>query len=119
MLGDLDDRPSVTGTLVTPVVGLVDAPPAYRLDEREVREVFEVPLARLLEPGVMRCEWWDASRIAPELRRRPLADLDPGEVDAARGRYQVWFFDVAPDRVIWGLTGRIVRELLDRAFRAG
>jgi hypothetical protein len=36
-------------------------------------------------------------------------------VDAA-GRHAVYLFDVAPDRVIWGLAARVVRDLVQRAF---
>jgi len=41
----------VTGYRVTPVVGLVTPPLELRLDEFEVAEVFEVPLAFLLDPA--------------------------------------------------------------------
>lgn len=119
VIGDLDDRPSVTQYLVTPVVGLVADPPVrFDRDEREVEEVFEVPLARFLEPGSLRFEWWDGSRIPPGAPRRPLLDLDEEEVDRERGRYRVYFFDgvAGPDRVIWGLTARILKDLLDRTF---
>jgi len=119
ILGPLDQRPSVTSYLVNPFVGLVRAPPpqGFRREEREVREVFEVPLARFLSPGMPRGEWWDERRLPPSLAPRRLDDLADVEVDRARGRYQVWFFDVAPDRVIWGLTARVLKELLDRALR--
>jgi 8-oxo-dGTP pyrophosphatase MutT (NUDIX family) len=114
--GELDDRPSVTRFVVTPVVALVSDPPAtFRRDEREVEEVFEVPLRRFLAPDAARVEWWDASRLPPETPRRPLLDLGSEEVDAA-GRYAVYFFDIAPHLVIWGLTARVVRDLVLRAF---
>ncbi len=115
--GQLDDRPSVTGFIVTPVVGLVADPPStFRAEEREVHEVFEVPLARFVGPDAARCEWWDASRLPPGTPVRPLADLAADEVDAAARRYRVWFFDVAADRIVWGLTARVVKELVERAF---
>jgi len=114
--GELDDRPSVTRIVVTPVVALVPDPPdGFRRDAREVREVFEVPLDRFLAPGAARVEWWDGSRLPPDAPRRPLLDLRSEDVDAA-GRYAVYFFDIAPDRVIWGLTARVVRDLVLRAF---
>jgi len=119
VLGDLDDRPSVTQYLVTPVVGLVaDPPESFRRDEREVEEIFEVPLARFLDPSSLRFEWWDGSRIPPAAPRRPLLDLDDEEVDRERGRYRVYFYDgvAGPDHVIWGLTARVLKDLLDRAF---
>lgn len=118
VLGALDQRPSVTSYLVTPFVGLVREPPGdFLREEREVHEVFEVPLARLLDPGMPRGEWWDARRLPPGLPPRRLDDLADVEVDRANGRYRVWFFDVAPDRVIWGLTARVLKELIDRALR--
>ncbi len=118
ILGALDQRPSVTSYLVAPFVGLVrDPPDDFHRQEREVREVFEVPVARFLAPGMPRGEWWDARRLPPGLPPRRLDDLADVEVDRAAGRYQVWFFDVAPDRIIWGLTARVLKELLDRALR--
>lgn len=119
VIGDLDDRPSVTQYLVTPVVGLVaDPPERFGRDEREVDEVFEVPLDRFLDPGSLRFEWWDGSRIPPDAAPRPLLDLDDEEVDRQRERYRVYFFDdvAGPGRVIWGLTARVLKDLLDRAF---
>ena len=51
VLGTLSDYTTVTGYRVTPVVGLVSAPPQLRLDPFEVAEAFEVPLAFFLDPG--------------------------------------------------------------------
>jgi len=120
VLGELDERPVVTRYVVTPVVGLVRDPPArFDREEREVEEVFEVPLARLLEPGMPRGEWWDASRLPPGAVPRPLLDLLEEELDRERNAYRVWFYDAAPDRVIWGLTARVLKDLIDRAFRPG
>lgn len=113
--GELDDRPVPTRFVVTPVVGLVAEPPdAFGRDEREVGEVFEVPLSRFLDAGVGRFEWWHPSRLPPDLPHRPLVDLGTEEIDPGTGRYKVYFFDVAPDRVVWGLTARLVRDLLER-----
>jgi 8-oxo-dGTP pyrophosphatase MutT (NUDIX family) len=118
VLGELDERPVVTRYVVSPVVALVRAPPpAFVPEEREVGEVFEVPVVRLLDPGMPRGEWWDPGRLPPEAARRPLEDLRDDEIDLQEGRYRVWFYDVAPDRVIWGLTARIVKDLVDRALR--
>lgn len=51
VLGRLAVHPTVTGYRVTPVVGLVRPPFELRLDEFEVAEIFEVPLAFLLDPA--------------------------------------------------------------------
>ncbi len=49
--GFLDLYQTVTGFLVTPVVGLVTPPFELTLDEFEVAEVFEVPLEFILDPS--------------------------------------------------------------------
>jgi 8-oxo-dGTP pyrophosphatase MutT (NUDIX family) len=51
VLARLPEYLTRTGFRVTPVVGLVAPPLALRPDPREVDEVFEVPLAHLLDPG--------------------------------------------------------------------
>lgn len=49
LLGRLPEYVTVTGYRVTPVVGLVGTPFALRPDPFEVAEIFEVPLAFLLD----------------------------------------------------------------------
>lgn len=51
LLGELPRYVTVTGYEVTPVVALVTPPLDLRLDEFEVAEVFEVPLAFVLDPA--------------------------------------------------------------------
>lgn len=51
ILGLLPEYRTVTGFHVTPVVGLVEPPFPLMPDEFEVAEVFEVPLAFLLDPA--------------------------------------------------------------------
>jgi 8-oxo-dGTP pyrophosphatase MutT (NUDIX family) len=50
ILGYLDDYPTITRYLVTPVVGMVSGSPALTPHAREVAEVFEVPLEIVLDP---------------------------------------------------------------------
>jgi 8-oxo-dGTP pyrophosphatase MutT (NUDIX family) len=56
VLARLPEYHTRTGFLVTPVVGLVAPPLALVPDPREVEEVFEVPLAFLLDPANHRRE---------------------------------------------------------------
>lgn len=49
VVGALSEYITVTGYRVTPVVGIVRGPLSLRLDPFEVAEVFEVPLAFLLD----------------------------------------------------------------------
>lgn len=50
-VGQLDTYVTRTGFEVSPVIGLVTPPPALVPDPNEVAEVFEVPLAFLLDPA--------------------------------------------------------------------
>jgi len=51
VLGELATYETVTGYRVTPVVGWIEPPIALRPDPVEVAEIFEVPLAFLLDPA--------------------------------------------------------------------
>jgi 8-oxo-dGTP pyrophosphatase MutT (NUDIX family) len=91
VLGRLSELATPTGYLITPVVGLVDAPPAsWRISPAEVREAFEVPLALLRDATVFE---------------------DRGEIQ----RWGMTFHTCAyrpSGRFIWGATARVLRELL-------
>ncbi len=118
LLGRLDDLPSVARFVVTPVAAAVRAPPAaFTGDGGEVTEPFELPLSRLLDPAQRRASLWDPARLPPELRAILAEAPVPFEdVDAATGHWRVWSFHADESRVVWGLTGRVLAELLDRAF---
>lgn len=87
-IGRLDNYVVGTGYRITPVVGLVDPPGAFVLDEREVAEVFEVPLDFVCDPANYRRE---CVEVQGRLRR----------------------FHVLPygDRYIWGATAAILVNL--------
>jgi 8-oxo-dGTP pyrophosphatase MutT (NUDIX family) len=120
VIGQLDDQPSPLRYRVTPLVGLVSEPPALVAQPGEVAEIFEVPLQRLLDPACSHAEWWGASRLPTGGLRDVLMNPQAGyrEVDPAGQRYKVLFFDTGggPERVVWGLTARIVSQFLVRAF---
>ncbi|WP_242342022.1 NUDIX hydrolase [Anaeromyxobacter terrae] len=118
-LGALDDVPSIARYVVTPVVAAVPAPPpAFVPAEAEVSEPFELPLARLLDPSIRRAALWDPARLPATAAAALLAVRVPfEEVDAATGHWRVWSFHADPARVVWGLTARVLADLLDRAFR--
>ena len=50
IIGKLEPQPTITGFLVTPVLGRIADSPSFRLDPGEVAEVFEVPWSFLLDP---------------------------------------------------------------------
>jgi 8-oxo-dGTP pyrophosphatase MutT (NUDIX family) len=122
VLGSLDDlASSIARYVVTPVVAAVRAAPDVFVHQvAEVSEPFEIPLARLVDPAIRRSTWWDPSRLPPEvLRALPPDHRHLEDVDEATGLWRVWSFHADPERVVWGLTGRILADLLDRVFAAG
>ena len=93
VLGELAHYETVTGYRVTPVVGWVEPPFALRLDPVEVADVFEVPLAFLLEPANQQRHF----RMLGALRR------------------DYWAIPYG-DRYIWGATAAMLL-MLDRMLR--
>lgn len=94
VLGHLADYETVTGYRVTPVVGWVEPPFALMPDPVEVADVFEVPLAFLLDPANQQRHF----RMLGALRR-----------DFWAIPYQ--------NRYIWGATAAMLL-ILDRTLRA-
>ena len=90
ILGVLDDLPTITDFVVTPVVGVIPHPFPYFLNECEVAAVVEVPLSFLREPGNLRVE-----------RREYKGQI-----------HDVLFWDYGA-HVIWGATARILKSFLD------
>ncbi len=93
LLGRLADYETVTGYRVTPVVGWVEPPFPVTPDPTEVADVFEVPLAFLLDPANLQRQF----RMIGE-RRRDYYAIPYGE------------------RYIWGATAAMLL-ILDRTLR--
>ncbi len=94
VIGVLPTYTTVTAYEVTPVVALLDPPRALALDAFEVAEVFEVPLAFLMDPANHRRHAVEFQGIA----RRFLSM--PWGADAAGESY-----------FIWGATAAMLRNL--------
>ncbi len=93
LLGTLRELPSPARYLVTPVVGLVQWPQPLSLSAAEVDEVFTVPVADLLG-------------LTPNTEVRLLAGQ-------RRTIYSYAHRGPERERLIWGLTGTVVADLLD------
>lgn len=94
VLGLGDAYETVTGFLVTPVVGWLAAPPALTPSPDEVAEVFEAPWDFLMDPAN---------------HRRDFYDPDSGP--------RRWFWAMPwEDRYIWGATASILRALRTRLY---
>jgi 8-oxo-dGTP pyrophosphatase MutT (NUDIX family) len=94
ILGELPFYETVTGFRVTPVVGWVEPPFVLVPDPVEVADVFEVPLAFLLDPRNQQRHF----RMQEE-RRRDFWAIPYGE------------------RYIWGATAAMLM-ILDRTLRS-
>lgn len=85
-----------TGFLVTPVVGFVPPDAALTPNPNEVAEIFETPFGFLMDP---------------DNHERRYIDLPDGE--------RRWFYAMThEDRVIWGATAGMLRQLYDRLYGA-
>jgi 8-oxo-dGTP pyrophosphatase MutT (NUDIX family) len=90
-LGQLDDFYSVYGYRVKVCVGSYPDSYPYRIDENEIAEVIELPLARLRDPQIYHQEdWQHKGRALP---------VDFYQLDGHN---------------IWGMTASILRQLLER-----
>jgi 8-oxo-dGTP pyrophosphatase MutT (NUDIX family) len=94
VIGRLPIYTTVTAYEVTPVIGLLDPPRALRLDAFEVAEVFEVPLAFLMDPANHRRHAVQFQEVSRRFLSMP------------------WRRDVSGDEYfIWGATAAMLRNL--------
>ena len=96
VLGQLDDRLTVQGFRLVPFVGLIPPSAALRAGP-EVDEIFEVPLRTLLLPD----------RETTEVQRGRRLRGGSAVISRVVFRYRYRDYD------IWGLTARLIRDLLD------
>lgn len=90
-LGALDDTETVaTRFVITPFVGVVRAPMAWKPDGDEIEKVIEVPFRALAGDGSFRIETWERDGV----------------------ERSVYFFDYEGE-TIWGATARILVHYLE------
>jgi 8-oxo-dGTP pyrophosphatase MutT (NUDIX family) len=94
VIGVLPTYTTVTAYEVTPVVGLLDPPRALALDPFEVAEVFEVPLAFLMDPSNHRRHAVEFQGLSRQFISMPWGADAGGEP---------WF--------VWGATAAMLRNL--------
>jgi 8-oxo-dGTP pyrophosphatase MutT (NUDIX family) len=90
VLGLLDDLPTPTGFIITPVIALVEGPVALKPNTSEVAEVFRSPIPELLRPEVYK---------------------ENGERTFLGVTYTMHEYNFERHR-IWGATARIVQQFL-------
>lgn len=111
MLGELDALVTHSGPIIHPFVGVINKPQKINYSASEVACTFTVPLKFLLE-----CE----PRVGfVQLADKPREDfpfeLAPIRIKSWRyhKEYKVYFYEYE-DRVIWGLTARMLYGFLER-----
>jgi hypothetical protein len=97
VLGSLPTYTTSTGFIVTPVVSLVQPGATLRPDPIEVAEVFEVPLAWLMDPANHQRHAVDVAGATREFFSIPWQGND------ANGAPRRYF--------IWGATAAMLRNL--------
>jgi 8-oxo-dGTP pyrophosphatase MutT (NUDIX family) len=90
LIGAMEPVPTVTGFFIQPYVVQIPGETRFSLDDFEMEEVFEVPLAVFAE--------YDRYRYA--------------ETTFLGEDYRVYFFDYGP-HTIWGATARILHRLAE------
>ena len=100
VIGMLPTYTTVTAYEVTPVVALLDPPRALKLDAFEVAEVFEVPLAFLMDPSNHRRHTAEFQGL-----KRQFISM-PWGADASGEPYFVWGATAAMLRNLYGFLAR-------------
>ena len=94
ILGELDSMGTLTSNfLITPFVGAIPYPYEFTVSRHEIDELVEVPLSALADDS----NYWEEIRSAEGVTGK-----------ASFFRYK--------DKVIWGATARILKQLVDLAF---
>jgi 8-oxo-dGTP pyrophosphatase MutT (NUDIX family) len=90
IIGVLDDIVTVTEFIVTPIIGLFPYPYPFKVSEREISELIEVPLSFLLD------------------------GKDFSERESFRsGQKEIIYSYQYGKHTIWGATARILKQFLD------
>lgn len=90
-LGQLDEAWTPSGYHIVPCVGAVPAPLELEVNEEEIAEAFSVPLAAFSEPG--------------RIEDREV------EIDGRRRTLRIYHVE---GRQVWGLTARVLQNLMGR-----
>jgi 8-oxo-dGTP pyrophosphatase MutT (NUDIX family) len=91
VLGELDDTSTTTSSyIISPFVGLIPHPYAFKLDKWETEELIEVPITALLEKDC----------------------FSEGITQQNGEEINTYFFKYG-DRIIWGATAKILKQFLE------
>jgi 8-oxo-dGTP pyrophosphatase MutT (NUDIX family) len=91
ILGQMSPFPTMTGFLITPIVGLVSWPVDLQVEEAEVSRVFSIPLSWLADPHNYEERLYQRSNGVGDM---------------------VVFYKYYDDELLWGITARITVDLI-------
>lgn len=95
ILGELDSFGTLTSNfLITPFVGVIPYPYKFTVSKHEIDELVEVPLSALADDS----NYWEEERTA----------------EGVTGKASFFKYK---DKVIWGATARILKQLVDLVFK--
>lgn len=106
LLGPLDYLVSPIGVIIYPFAGFIDDPAAIKPNPGEVAAVFTVPLRFFLETEPLTAQMEVATRPLPGFPAELVAAGYPSDW-RRRAAYPVLIYRYG-ERVIWGLTARIM-----------
>ena len=106
----LDYMISPFGTIIYPFVGLIESEEEIRPNPSEVDRIFTVPLSFLkgYQPEIFQVEF----KVMPE-KDFPLNQIPGGENYNWQTRKMDECFYFYEDKVIWGLTARILKHFVE------
>lgn len=116
ILGPLDYFYGYSGPLIYPFAGILPARVPLQLDRQEVGEVFSVPLKDLLSIHPVVGKLSLASRQEPGFPGQWAYGFQEGW--NIRGSYEVFFYPWK-NRIIWGITARVLHQFLERVRQGG
>lgn len=95
LLGQLNDRLTISDFLVRPFVGLITSFSAETLNlkNREIERVFTVPLEWFANPEKVRIEYWERQKFIRTMH--------------------FWRYD---NEIIWGMSAEIIAEFVELLF---
>jgi 8-oxo-dGTP pyrophosphatase MutT (NUDIX family) len=95
ILGELDSMGTLTSNfLITPFVGIIPYPYEFTVSKHEIDELVEVPLSALAGDS----NYWEETRSA----------------EGVTGKASFFKYK---DMVIWGATARVLKQLVELAFK--
>jgi len=94
IIGELNHWITYTKFRITPIVGIIPYPYAFRISSYEIDEIIEIPLSHLIKPANRRVVY----RSSP---------INPDQ------QIKLHYFDYQ-QHTVWGMTGLILSELLGK-----